>query len=428
MNAQHSQSTEKPPALLIVDDEPGIIDVYRSWLGPAPAPKHRVRSSRRALKPRTERARYELLVATSGEQALELLSRERANDRRVLGGFFDMKMPGGIDGLETIRRARRLDPDLLCCVVTAHAGQPIDELRATFDRQDDHWDYISKPFTPEEIVQKARHIVAAWRRQRQQEADRARLENELMLSQKLEAVGRLAHGIAHEINTPLQCVASDLGFLDMSFREVIAFLETADESGALREIQRDIPCALDDMRQGVKRIHTIVTAMRDLARRDQTEMEAGDINAAIRGTLSVARPVYRGVSTVETDLGEIPLVRCHIGAIQQVLLNLVVNAIHAIQDRRAADPAEGVVRITSKAVQNDVVVRIEDNGSGIPPEAEKRIFEPFYTTKTRDRGSGQGLALAWKTVVDTHKGTLQFGRRDGGGTWFEVTLPTRGGD
>jgi signal transduction histidine kinase len=165
-------------SILVVDDETPILDVYRQYLAPE-VQSIIMRSSRSAAQaPGAAAPRYRLLLASTGEEAVDIVERELAAKRRICAGFFDMKMPGGIDGLETIRRVRALDADILCAVVTAYQEQSIDEINLLFqpDRQDE-WDYLNKPFTQGEIQQKARGLVSSWKRRRREEQQRQDLES-----------------------------------------------------------------------------------------------------------------------------------------------------------------------------------------------------------------------------------------------------------
>jgi PAS domain S-box-containing protein len=269
---------------------------------------------------------------------------------------------------------------------------------------------------------------------------------QLQQAQKMEAIGQLAAGIAHEINTPTQFVSDNLSFLKGAFDDVLQLVQAyrralaalpegpgredlVREVRALEErvdidyVSADAPSAFEASLDGLRRIATIVQAMKDFSHPDQREMEPADLNAAILNTLTIARNEYKYVADVEKSLGELPPVLCRVGEICQVFLNLLVNAAHAIGDVVRATGKRGLIRVRSVVEPEFVRVEIEDDGTGIPEAAQKRIFEPFFTTKEVGKGTGQGLALAHNIVVKKHKGTLAFETAVGKGTTFIVRLP-----
>ncbi len=287
-------------------------------------------------------------------------------------------------------------------------------------------------------------------------SERNRLELELRQAQKLEAVGSLAAGIAHEINTPIQFVGDNLGFLSDAFADIAKLLETyrnfrkhageggsaatLSEEAAKAEKELDIPYLLEEIpkaiaqsQDGVMRVATLVRAMKVFAHPDQKEKSATDINEAIRSTLTVARNELKYVANVETELGVLPLVNCNIGEVNQVFLNLLVNAAHAIGEARKNGNAsgetqksnedKGLIRVRTAREDSSVLISISDTGCGIPENIRHKIFDPFFTTKESGKGTGQGLAIARSVVVDRHGGTLTFTSEVGKGTTFHVRLP-----
>jgi signal transduction histidine kinase len=274
---------------------------------------------------------------------------------------------------------------------------------------------------------------------------RERLENELRLAQKLEGIGQLAAGIAHEINTPMQYIADNVVFLSESFEQLLGRLSLMDgmiagggvaaneararllahaEEISLDYLLDEVPKALTSSREGIEHVSGIVKAMKSFARADQSEKAPSDLNQCIRDTLAVAQNEYKNVATVETDLAEIPRVNCFASRLNQVILNLVVNAAHAIADAKL--PGLGKIKVSSRHVEGVVELTIIDNGCGIPSEIRHRIFDQFFTTKAVGRGTGQGLAIARSIVVDAHGGTLAFESESGAGTAFTLRIPVDG--
>jgi PAS domain S-box-containing protein len=275
------------------------------------------------------------------------------------------------------------------------------------------------------------------------------LELELGHARKLEAVGQLAAGIAHEINTPAQYVGDGVHFLKEAFegyqrlvsqyRRAVEVLATAGGQDALvseiRAIEEDIdiayldanvPGSFESCQDGISRITTIVRAMKEFAHPDQTEMAPADLNQALQTTLAVAKNEYKYVADVATEFGDLPPVLCHVGDLNQVFLNLIVNAAHAIGDVVGQGGGKGTIRITACREGDLARIDIADTGSGIPEAIRPRIFDPFFTTKEVGKGSGQGLAIARSIVVTKHHGSLTFESEVGKGTTFTIRLPIAG--
>jgi two-component system NtrC family sensor kinase len=170
-------------------------------------------------------------------------------------------------------------------------------------------------------------------------------------------------------------------------------------------------------------VATIVRSMKQFAHPDRGEMSEVDLNEAIQTTLTIARNEYKYVADVETDLGELPRVTCHIGEINQAVLNIVVNSAHAIADVISGTEGRGVIAVRTRRDGDAAVISIRDTGGGIPDTVRDRIFEPFFTTKEVGRGTGQGLAIAHSVVVEKHGGQLTFETVAGEGTTFTIRLP-----
>jgi signal transduction histidine kinase len=280
-------------------------------------------------------------------------------------------------------------------------------------------------------------------------AERDRMELELRLAQKLEAVGQLAAGMAHEINTPIQFVGDTVRFLDESFTDVLKLIDDyrsalarladgrppeeiarevaeAEDLADLAYLEERIPKSFARAFDGIGRVATIVRAMREFAHPPTSEMAPAQLNAAIENTLIVAANEYRYVAEVETALVELPPVLCNVGDVNQVILNLVVNASHAIQDAVGDSGEKGVIRVSTRTDGDEVVITVADNGAGIPDDVAPLVFDPFFTTKDVGRGTGQGLAIARTIVTERHGGSLTFTTVPGEGTTFEVRLPVAG--
>lgn len=282
-------------------------------------------------------------------------------------------------------------------------------------------------------------------------SERKALELQLQQAQKLESVGQLAAGIAHEINTPMQFLGDNIKFLETAFNEL---LDIQEKQGCLLEaflkgqvneeiigafdvkltradvrcFKEEIPNALDEALDGVARVSKIVRAMKEFSHPSSSDMIPVDINKAIETTLAIARNEWKYVAEIKTDLDPtLPLVPCMAGEINQVLLNLIINAAHAIKDVVGGKESEkGLITILTSHMNNYLEVRISDTGTGIPKDIKNKIFEPFFSTKEVGNGSGQGLAIAHHVIVKKHQGELTFETEKDKGTTFIVRLPISG--
>lgn len=281
---------------------------------------------------------------------------------------------------------------------------------------------------------------------RRLERERDQMEVQLRHAQKLESIGQLAAGIAHEINTPTQYVGDNLSFLSHSFAEIRSILDAGERLAGqcescneLRELAaetlaafdqadapyllEEIPKALEQASEGVTRIATLVKAMKEFSHPGQKEMTLQNLNRAIENTVTVARNEWKYVADLHMDLDPgLPPVSCFVSDFNQVILNLIVNAAHAI-GADGSHETKGVITIQTRLLGEYVEVRVGDTGSGIPPEIRERIFDPFFTTKAVGKGTGQGLAIARSVIVEKHGGRIRFESELGKGTTFVIELP-----
>jgi signal transduction histidine kinase len=278
--------------------------------------------------------------------------------------------------------------------------------------------------------------------------DRKNMEVQLQQSQKMEAIGQLAAGIAHEINTPTQFVGDNTRFFQDAFDDLIAIIkiykklvETA-KSGSLTDtliqtaeerieefdldyLEEEIPIAIQHTLKGVGRIAKIVQAMKIFAHPGGEEKEPADINKEIEKTITISRNEWKYVAELKTEFDEsLSLVPCFQAELNQVILNLIVNAAHAIADANKDNPTQmGTIRIRTRRKSNWAKIYISDTGSGIPEEIRSKIFDLFFTTKEPGKGTGQGLAISHSVIVEKHKGTISLESQEGKGTTFIISLP-----
>ena len=258
---------------------------------------------------------------------------------------------------------------------------------------------------------------------------RKELETQLVHAQKMEAVGQLASGIAHEINSPSQFANDNILFLKDATDGFIKKLDQSPDAPSDDDInffKENAPEAVEQAAEGISRITTIVKSMKNFAYRDaQSAKRPNDLNQAIRSTTVVATNEWKYHAELDLQLQEgIPMVPCNIGEINQVVLNLIVNGAHAIRDRFKEGTKGNLVVSSRHYPDHDcVIIAIADNGGGIPHEVQTRIFEPFFTTKEVGVGTGQGLAIAHNVIVKSHGGQIWFDSKDGQGTTFYIKLP-----
>jgi PAS domain S-box-containing protein len=279
--------------------------------------------------------------------------------------------------------------------------------------------------------------------------ERRRLERDMAQAQKLEAIGQLAAGIAHELNTPIQYVGDNVRFFREAWADLSPLFDTlaghaAHAQGAtspaqlavaldelcrrvdLDYLREEIPKALAQSLEGLERVATIVRAMRNFAHPDTGDKVLTDLNQAIESTAVVSRNEWKYVAELVMDLDRnLPPVPCLPGEFNQAVLNLIVNAAHAIADVVGNSGKKGTIRITSPQVGEWAEIRVSDTGTGIPQAIRERIFDPFFTTKPPGKGTGQGLAIARSAIVNKHGGTLTFETEVGRGTTFIIRLPLK---
>lgn len=327
-------------------------------------------------------------------------------------------------------------------------------------------DFITKPFQAEEVLARVETHLTLRRMQQQLERQNAqllqaseerlkaqqeqeRLHTRLLQAQKLESIGQLAAGIAHEINTPAQFISANITFLTEAFEAssqlidtMLKLFESVKKGGVTEELIKDneknlahldwdylkeeIPGALTQSAEGIQRVTSIVKAMKEFSHPGGKGKVNADLNRIIETTVTVSRNEWKFVATVETDLDpSLQSVPCLADEIGQVILNLLVNAAHAIENRLKDNPdsKNGKITIRTRQYDQEVEILITDTGVGIPEHIRHKVFDPFFTTKEVGRGTGQGLAIAYDVITNKHNGTLAFETEANVGTTFIVRLP-----
>ena len=279
------------------------------------------------------------------------------------------------------------------------------------------------------------------------EDERRTMEVQLNMAQKLESIGRLAAGIAHEVNTPTQFISDNTHFLTDGMRQIAtavsafrAFvakvaegavdaaardaLRQAEEATELDYLIDEIPRALGQTHEGIARIAKIVRSLKEFSHPSSPELHPADLNRAIETTITVARHEWKYVADVQTEFDDdLPLVPCVLDEFNQAMLNLIVNAAHTIGDVVKDTGVKGTITIRTRRDAEWALIEVEDTGTGIPETVRPRIFEPFFTTKEAGKGTGQGLAMVQAIIVRKHHGKVGFVTEIGKGTTFQLRLP-----
>ena len=278
----------------------------------------------------------------------------------------------------------------------------------------------------ERVAHRTQALHAKTHQLEQEMLQRKQLETQLVHAQKMEAVGQLASGIAHEINSPSQFVNDNVMFLKDAVNELLAAVSGQGEIPDEKELdflRENAPESVNQALEGIERITTIVQSMKNFAYRDAaSEKKPQNLNQGIRATSVVATNEWKYHAELELDLDlNLSLVSCNIGEINQVVLNLIVNAAHAIRDSKP-EGEKGLIVVSTKQYDQFVVITIADNGGGIPEHVQGKIFEPFFTTKDVGVGTGQGLAIAHNVITKSHGGHIWFETEQGKGTTFFIRL------
>ena len=458
---------KEPPApcVLVVDDEPFVRETLADILAGA---------------------RYRVEVAGDGPSALDRL-RDLAGEVDCL--VLDLRLgpsaeAGGFDGIDVLRGVKQNWPEVGVLIMTAYAS--VDNAVTALNLGADA--YIRKPLNPEELLAlvtkmvERRHLAQEKARLEEQarEQNRFLLEKnrelasaneqlaeanrqlaealrqlketqaQLIQSEKLASLGQLVAGVAHELNNPISFVYSNMGRLEeyvqeirrvfTRYRDTVAQLRhgqppTAEELQATTNLEAatdidyilgDLPALAAESREGAERVQAVVLDLRNFSRLDEGEVQNVDLVAGVQSTLALLRPEFKHRLQLELDLQPLPLIRGNAGQLNQVVMNVLVNAIQAIE-------GEGTVRVATAPTASGVRLTISDTGCGIAPEHLSRIFDPFFSTRRTRRvgagpaGSGTGLGLAIvHSIVERHAGTVSVTSTVGQGTTFVMDLPLVG--
>jgi signal transduction histidine kinase len=402
---------------------------------------------------------YQVLIAENGQKALEVLAISKPD--LIIS---DLMMPV-MNGVELCKRVKSNPKtrDIYFIILTSKSD--VSEKVKLLDVGAD--DFLSKPVNNDELLAKVRASIRIRQLQRELEESNKRLmhlnrelqrtmENlkqanreiketqaQLLQQEKMASIGQLAAGVAHEINNPIGFVHSNLSVLEEYISDLTEFfnaykalksaIEKGDKAGVakgLRELlavekKIDLNFIMDDIEKvvresldGAERVKVIVQDLKDFSHIDQAEVKFFNVNEGLESTLNIVWNEIKYKARVEKDYGEVPEIRCFPMQLNQVFMNLLVNAAQAIDKN-------GVIRIKTFSTDTHVVIQISDNGSGIPEEIRNKIFDPFFTTKDVGKGTGLGLSTAY-SIIKKHNGDIEVESEVGKGTCFTIRLPLEG--
>lgn len=380
---------------------------------------------------------YETIEVNDGAEALSLM-KGNAVDLALI----DLVLPD-ISGLDVLSAIKTEYPATAAIILTGNAT-----LQSAMEATNrGAFSYLQKPFETNQLVLQIKRALEKKHADKEQE----KLNILLLQAQKLESVGRLAAGIAHEINTPIQFISTNINFINEAFQELSQVINSllelfeSTKKSAVTEAQikanneiiahldwdylkEEIPRAIDQSNEGIRRVTSIVQAMKEFSHPGGGKQKVNaDLNRIIETTITISRNEWKYVATVDTDLdSELQYVPCLVDEMGQVFLNILINAAHAIENRLGNNPEgeKGKITISTKQHDKYIEIRINDTGCGIPAHIRDKVFDPFFTTKEVGKGTGQGLTIAHDVVTRKHNGTLDLETEPGAGTTFIIRLPT----
>ncbi|MDX1723951.1 MAG: ATP-binding protein [Pseudomonas sp.] len=461
-------STRHNRRILLIDDTPSIHEDFRKILlldSQTEAELDEVEAALFGEEVKAGAPQFELDSAYQGQEGLAMVCQAMRANRPYAMAFVDMRMPLGWDGVETIEQLWQEDPRLQIVICTAYADYSWEEVIDRLDSRD-RLLILKKPFDNIEVCQLASTLTAKWEMTQQaalqmseleakvvertleirqaSEAlqveilERKQLQSQLLQAEKLASIGQLAAGVAHEINNPIGYISSNFctlegyyaGLLEMlsayeAVEQTVGSPEVAAKLQSLRErleldfLKEDIPQLMRESRQGIARVRQIVQDLKDFSRIDSTqEWQWANLEEGIDSTLNIVANEIKYKADVVKQYAGIGEIECLPAQLNQVVLNLLVNAAQAM------GPERGTISIRTGTAAERVWIEVADTGQGIAAQVLPRIFDPFFTTKPIGQGTGLGLSLSYG-IVQKHNGTLRVDSEVGLGSTFRLELPVR---
>lgn len=411
--------------ILVVDDEPLLEYVIQQHF------RQEIRSKKLVFA-----------FASNGRQALEKLE----NDPQIAVVLTDINMPE-MDGLALLSHLKEIDSTLKAIVVSAYGD--LANIRTAMNRG--AFDFLIKPIDFQDLELTLQRSLESVQQTRAELAQLQQAQTKLIQSEKLASIGELVAGIAHEINNPVSFILGNVEHAENYFEDLsnilnlyqqyclkdIPEIQEEIEAVDLEFILQDLPKLLNSMREGTERLDSICKSMRTFARADTSDLEPFDIHEGLDSTLIVLKHrlkanEIRPEIEVVREYGDLPLVECYPGQLNQVFMNILANAIDALEDynslRSEADikANPNTIHICTEAIAPDkIAIHLADNGPGITEEVRQKLFDPFFTTKPVGKGTGLGLSISYQIVVHKHGGQLKCISKQGHGTEFVLEIPVR---
>lgn len=462
-----STDTKRKARILVIDDNQSIHKDFGKILTPHAA-NAELKSIEADIFGETETAgtgledsvEFELDHALQGQEGYEMTLKAQQEGRPYALAFVDMRMPPGWDGLETIEWLWKVDPELQIVISSAYSDHTWAQITNRLGYGDKLF-ILQKPFSEAEVLQFAHSLAEKRERQQQsslelaktheelktQKAHAQHIERELVMAQKLKNAGELTSGVSHQINMLAQQAESNVLHLQADIEKVSGLLELYrqghspeqsenQQAAALAEareteeklgagFENGIQSKLMNIMQAAREMLNVTIAIKEFQTNNQPGERLANINSIIINLLKISRINYEYIADIETDLGVIPPIYCNVGDINQAFTNLLMNAVYAIatSDKASDSENKGNIHITSAKHDDDIEIRIQDSGGGIPEDAQADIFTPFAAGKKTGNGSGQGLPIARDIIQNSHGGRLSFETEPGRGTTFIIRLP-----
>ncbi|MBD1923021.1 response regulator [Microcoleus sp. FACHB-831] len=380
----------------------------------------------------------EFVFAHNGVEALDKLQ----NNPQIDMVLTDINMPE-MDGLTLLEKLKEIEPSLKTVVVSAYSDMA--NIRKAMNH--DAFDFLTKPIDFQDLEVTINRTLGYVQELKETQRQFQQVQTRLIQKEKMSALGQLVAGVAHEINNPVGFIAGNLTHAQSYINDILNLLHLYQQhypnpvSDIQEEIEQidldylveDLPQLISSMKVGVERINQISVSLRNFSRSDTSSKVLANIHEGIESTLLILRhrlkaSAARPAIEVVKDYGDLPQVECYPGPLNQVFMNILANAIDALEEAMLKEKTERspTIKICTEVLEGDFVeIRIADNGVGMTEDVQKQLFEPMFTTKATNKGTGLGLSISRQIMVEKHKGQLTCSSKLGWGTEFIIKMPIR---